>query len=187
VVDADPQRSATEIAAAAADALPFEVLDAANRVDVIAGLRDLRGLDTILVDCAGNLQDTPLLGEVLAVADFAVIPFVPERAAVQPTLNTARVIAAAGLPYKVLINAADPLRGAGPVEDARELLESSGVPYFQSFVRRYVSVPAAQLEGQPLTAYRGDRSWRSALDDARRVQTELLIELGRLSSKAATS
>ncbi|HEX3922107.1 MAG TPA: ParA family protein [Streptosporangiaceae bacterium] len=187
VVDADPQRSAAEFASAAGESLSFEVLDAANRADTIAGLRDLRGLDTIIVDCAGNLQDTPLLGEVLAVADFAVIPFVPERAAVQPTLNTARVIAAAGLPHKVLINAADPLRGAGPVEDARALLESSGVPYFQSFVRRYVSVPAAQLDGLPLTAYRGDRSWRSALDDARRVQTELLIELGRLSSKAGVS
>jgi len=187
VVDADPQRSASEFAAAAGGRLSFEVVGAASRPNVIAGLRGIRGLDTVLVDCAGNLQDTPLLGEVLAVADFAVIPFIPERAAVQPTLNTARVIAAAGLPYKVLINAADPLRGAGPVEDARALLDSSGVPYFRSFIRRYVSVPQAQLDGLPITIYRGDRSWRAALDDARRVQTELLIELGRLSSTAGVS
>ena len=187
VVDADPQRSASEFAAAAGDLLPFEVVAADNRPDTIAALRDRRGLDTVLVDCAGNLQDTPLLGEVLAVADFAVIPFIPERVAVQPTLNTARVIASAGLPYKVLINAADPLRGAGPIEDARALLDSAGVPYFQSFVRRYVSVPSAQLDGLPITAYRGDGSWRKALDDARRIQVELLIELGRLSSKAGVS
>jgi chromosome partitioning protein len=187
VIDADPQRSASEFAAAAGEALSFEIVAADNRPNMIAGLREIRGLDTVLVDCAGNLQDTPLLGEVLAVADFAVIPFVPERVAVQPTLNTARVIAAAGLPYKVLINAADPLRGAGPIQDARELLDASGVPYFQSFVRRYVSVPSSQLDGLPLTAYRGDSSWRKALDDARRVQVELLIELGRLSSPAGVS
>jgi chromosome partitioning protein len=187
VVDADPQRSASEFAAAAGGELAFEVITADNRPDTIAGLRDRRGLDTVLVDCAGNLQDTPLLGEILAVADFAVIPFVPERAAVQPTLNTARVVDAAGLPYKVLINAADPLRGAGPVEDARALLDSAEVPYFRSFIRRYVSVPQAQLDGLPITAYRGDNSWRKALDDARRVQGELLIELGRLATRAGAA
>jgi chromosome partitioning protein len=183
VVDADPQGSAAEFAAAAGETLDFEVRVAA-RADEISRLRELRGYDTVLIDCAGNLHDTPLLGEVLAVADFAVIPFVPERAAVQPTLATARVIAAAGLPYRVLINAADPLRGGGPVEDARAMFDSAGVPYFQSFARRYVSIPSSQLDGLPITAYRGDRSWRSALDDARRVQTELLIELGRLAAKA---
>lgn len=59
VVDADPQRSASEFAAAAGDLLPFEVLAADSRADTVAGLRDRRGLDTVLVDCAGNLQDTP--------------------------------------------------------------------------------------------------------------------------------
>jgi hypothetical protein len=34
-----------------------------------------------------------------------------------------------------------------------------------------------------VTAYRGDRSWRSAVDDVRRVQVELLIELGRVAEK----
>ena len=54
-------------------------------------------------------------------------------------------------------------------------------------MRRYVSVPSAQLDGLPITAYRGDGSWRKALDDARRVQVELLIELGGLFSKASVS
>ena len=29
----------------------------------------------------------------------------------------------------------------------------------------------------------GDRSWRAAVDDVRRVQVELLIELGRLAER----
>jgi hypothetical protein len=44
-------------------------------------LRELSGYDTVLVDCAGNLHDTPLLAEVLAVADFAVSADWPVRLA----------------------------------------------------------------------------------------------------------
>jgi len=47
--------------------------------------------------------------------------------------------------------------------------------------------PPHSLDGLPITAYRGDASWRKALDDARRVQVELLIEFGRLSARAAVS
>ena len=38
----------------------------------------------------------------------------------------------------------------------------------------------AQLEGRMITGNRGDRSWSAALADVRRVQGELLLELGRL-------
>ena len=41
----------------------------------------------------------------------------------------------------------------------------------------------AAEEGAAVTAYRGDRSWRAAVDDVRRVQVELLIELGRLAER----
>ncbi len=131
----------------------------------------------------GNLDDTPVLGEVLAGSDFAIVPMIPERAAVAPTQRTARIIEAAGLPFKILINAVDPLRGAGPVQQLRELLSGLDLPYFASFVRRYVAHPQSQLDGVPITAYRGDRSWRAALDDVRRVQVELLLELGRLATR----
>ena len=42
-------------------------------------------MDTVIIDLPGNLTDTPVLGEVLAASDFAVIPVVPERAAILPT------------------------------------------------------------------------------------------------------
>lgn len=41
---------------------------------------------------------------------------IPERAAVQPTLRTARLCADHKVPYRIVINIADPLRGADPVE-----------------------------------------------------------------------
>jgi chromosome partitioning protein len=179
LLDADPQQSAAEIAHAGS--LPFEVRSALSPAE-LATIGEIRGFDTVLLDLPGNLDDTPVLAEVLAGSDFGIVPFVPERAAVAPTQRTARIIAMAGLPYRVLFNQVDPLRGAGPVEQARELLDSAELPYFGSFIRRYVAHPQAQLDGVPITAYRGDRSWRAALDDVRRVQVELLLELGRLVS-----
>ena len=105
---------------------------------------------------------------------------IPERAAVQPTLRTAGLCHDHKVPHRVVINMADPLRGAGPVEAAWGLLDSLEIPRMISFVRRYVAHSQAQLDGRMITEYRGDRSWPSALDDVRRVQAELLIELGRL-------
>ena len=179
VLDADPQQSAAEIAAAGP--LPFTVRSALSAAE-LAGIRDLRGYDTVLIDLPGNLMDAPAVGEVMAAVDFVIVPVVPERAAVTPTQRTAQVITAAGLPYKVLLNAVDPLRGTGPVEQLRALLDGLGIPYFRSFCRRYVAHPQSQLDGVAITVYRGDRSWRSALDDVRRVQVELLLELGRLGA-----
>ena len=90
-------------------------------------------------------------------------------------------MADAGVPYRVVLNQVDPLRGTGPVEAAWELLDREGVLRMQSFVRRYVAHSQSQLDGLMITQYRGDRSWRSALDDMRRVQTELLLLLGRMA------
>ena len=180
VFDADPQQSATEIALGGS--LPFEVRPALSAAE-LASIRDVRGVDTVIIDLPGNLTDTPVLGEVLAASDFAVIPVVPERAAILPTQRTAQIIADQNLPYKILCNLVDPLRGPAPVEQLRELLDARGLPYFRSFIRRYVAHPQSQLDGLPVTAYRGDRSWRAAVDDVRRVQVELLIELGRLAER----
>jgi chromosome partitioning protein len=185
VMDADPQQSAMEIAAAAEDngtQLPFGVASALSASE-LAGISVIRGYDTVLLDLPGNLDDTPVVGEVLAASDYGIIPVIPERAAIVPTQRTARVVAAAGLPYKLLFNAVDPLRGAAPVQQLQQLFDGLGLPYFRSFVRRYVAHPQSQLDGVAITAYRGDRSWRAALDDVRRVQVELLLEIRRVEER----
>lgn len=167
---------------ASAGPLPFEVRSALSPAE-LRSIRDIRGVDSVLIDLPGNLDDTPVLAEVLAASDFGIIPMIPERASVLPTQRTARLVTAMGLRFRVLFNLVDPLRGPGPVEQLQELLDGLNLPYFRSFLRRYVAYPQSQLDGVPMTAYRGDRSWRPALDDIRRVQVELLLELGRLAER----
>ena len=180
VVDVDPQGSAEEIAEAAGGELPFDFAASADPAE-LARLRAAREYDTIIVDCPGSLEGHDVLSVVLRAADLVIIPCVPERQAIRPTLRTAGVAAAAGVPYRVVLNLVDPLRGPGPVEDAWQLLDQRGIPRMQSVIRRYVAHSQSQLEGQMITQYRGDRSWRSALEDMRRFQTELLLLLGRMS------
>jgi chromosome partitioning protein len=178
VVDIDPQRSAEEIITGS-QGVSFDFA-AEDDPRVLERLRTIREYDAIIVDCPGNLEDTETLAGVLAAATYAVIPMIPERAAVQPTLRTARLCADHKVPHRVVINMADPLRGAGPVESAWGLLDGLEVPRMVSFVRRYVAHSQAQLDGRMITEYRGDKSAAAALGDVRRLQAELLLELGRI-------
>ena len=82
--------------------------------------------------------------------------------------------------YRVVIDMADPLRGPGPVESARVLLDGLEVRRMISFVRRYVAHSQAQFDGRMITDYRGCHSRSSALSDVRHMQIEFLLELGRL-------
>jgi chromosome partitioning protein len=180
VVDIDPQRTAEEIITASAT-VPFDFA-AEDDPHVLEQLRTVRDYDAIIVDCPGNLEDTETLTGVLASATYAIIPMIPERAAVQPTLRTARLCADSKVDHRVVLNMADPLRGTGPVEAAWGLLDELQVPRMSSFVRRYVAHSQAQLDGRMITEYRGDRSWSQALADVRRVQGEMLLELGRAAA-----
>ena len=179
VVDIDPQRTAEEIITRLRSRSRSTSRPRTTR-GCWSGSGRVREYDAIIVDCPGSLEGTETLAGVLASATFAVIPMIPERAAVQPTLRTARLCADHKVPHRVVMNLADPLRGAGPVESAWQLLDDLEVPRMVSFVRRYVAHSQAQLDGRMITDYRGDRSWSAALADVRRVQAELLLELGRL-------
>jgi chromosome partitioning protein len=162
------QRTAEEISTGS-DGVPFDFV-AETDPRVLEQLRTVRDYDAILVDCPGNLEDTETLVGVLASASFALIPMIPEGAAVQPTLRTARLCPDHKVPHRVVVNMADPLRGAGPVESAWQLLDDLEVPRMVLFVRRYVGHSQAQLDGRMITEYRGDRSAAAVLADVRRVQ-----------------
>ena len=149
-------------------ALPFEFAAETDAAE-LARLRAARDYDTVFVDCPGSLEGHDVLSTVLGAADLVVIPCVPERAAITPTLRTAELVARAGVPYRVVLNQVDPLRGAGPVEAMWGLLDGRQVPRMHTFVRRYVAHSQSQLDGLMITQYRADRSWRAALDDMRRL------------------
>ena len=111
------------------------------------------------MDCPGNLEDTETLAGVLASATYAVIPMVPGAGGGTADAADGELCADHKVAHRVVINMADPLRGAGPVEAAWQLLDDLEVPRMISFVRRYVAHSQAQLDGRMITDYRGDRSW----------------------------
>src|SRR5438067_7421314 len=106
VVDVDPQSSSAEMAERMSDA----GFDFSHEMDpaMLTRLRELRAYDMVFIDCPGNLEDTDTLAGVLAVADFAVIPFTHDPVAVRPTVRTARYVADHGVPYKIILNNVDP-------------------------------------------------------------------------------
>ena len=78
LVDIDPQSTTAEVAARAERAgtpLPF-TFEADTDPGHLAELRRVRGVDMVIVDCPGSLEGRDVMAQVLACADFAVIPAV---------------------------------------------------------------------------------------------------------------
>ena len=122
VVDVDPQSSSAEMAGRMAD----PGFDFSHEMDpgTLSRLRELRNYDMVFIDCPGSLEGGQILAAVLAVADYAVIPFVNDPLSVRPTVRTARFVGEHGVPYKVLLNNVDPRLGADEVRAAWELLDA---------------------------------------------------------------
>lgn len=179
LVDIDPQSTTAEVAARAERAgtpLPFAFVADTDPAH-LAELRSVRGVDMLIVDCPGSLEGRDIMGQVLAAADFAVIPYVHDPFVITPTRRAAALCADRGVPAKVLINRVDGRRGSGPLEDAIATLDSLGLPRFRSFVREFAAHQQAHVEGQMITSYRGDRNAVHACEDIRRVHGELLLQL----------
>lgn len=179
LVDIDPQSTTAEVAERAERAgtpLPF-TFEAETDPARLAELRRVRGVDMVIVDCPGSLQGRDLMRQVLAAADFAVIPYVHDPFVITPTRRAAAMCAELGVPARVLINRVDGRRGAGPLEDAIATLDRLGLPRFRSFVREFTAHSQAHVEGLMITAYRGDRNAVHACEDIRRVHGELLLQL----------
>jgi chromosome partitioning protein len=179
LIDTDDQGTAQEVNERAernGTPLPFSYDLQTDRTE-LAKLRKVRGVDMVFVDTAGRLGG-PAMTEILQAADFAVIPYVHDSFVVGPTLRTAEVCRAAGVPFRVLINMVDPSRGTGPLEDARETLDGLKLPRFGCAVRKYVAHSQAHTEGLMITSYRGDNAVK-AQTDVRRVHGEMLMHLRR--------
>jgi chromosome partitioning protein len=179
VIDIDPQSSSAEMAGRMAD----PGFDFSHETDpgTLTRLPELRGYDMVFIDCPGSLEGGQILAAVLAVADFAVIPFTHDPMAVRPTMRTARYVAEHGVPYKVIINNVDPRLGADEIRAAWELLDGGGLARFRCAVRAYRAYSTALANRQSVVQYRG-RYAANVREDVKRVHTELLLDLGRLAA-----
>ena len=179
LVDIDPQSTTAEVASRAERAgtpLPF-TFEADTDPRHLAKLRRVRGVNMVIVDCPGSLEGRDVMSEVLACADFAVIPYVHDPFVITPTRRAMALCAEKGVPARVLINRVDGRRGSGPLEDAIATLDQLGLSRFRSFVREFTAHQQAHVEGLMITAYRGDRNAMHACEDIRRVHGELLLQL----------
>ena len=179
LLDIDPQSTTAEVAERAERAgtpLPF-TFEAETDPGHLAALREVRGVDMVIVDCPGSLEGRDVMGEVLAAADFAIIPYVHDPFVITPPRRSAALCDRLGVPYRVLVNRIDGRRGVAPLEDAIETLDGLGLPRFRSFVREFTAHSQAHVEGKMITEYRGDRNAVHACEDVRRVHGELLLQL----------
>jgi chromosome partitioning protein len=179
VIDVDPQSSTADMAERMLD----PGFDFTHEKDpaMLTRLRELRSYDMVFIDCPGNLEDTETLGGVLAVADYAVIPFTHDPLAVRPTVRTARYVARHGVPYKVILNNVDPRLGADEIRTAWALLDGGELARFRCAVRGYRAYSTALANRQTVIQYRG-RYAANVREDVKRVHTELLLDLGRLAA-----
>jgi len=174
VIDVDPQETSTQWAENSTESLPFEVftdLDPANLVRV----RNLStDYDYVLIDTPGSLADTAVLGAVLDVSDFCVLPIIPEGPVVGPLRRTIReLVEPRNVPYRVLLNRID-RRIYGQLEDWEELLdEGLKLPRFHNHIRVSKSVADAFLDGSVVTQFSDTRSTRNAIADFTTVAQEL--------------
>jgi chromosome partitioning protein len=184
VVDIDPQSSSADMAGRMDDP-GFDFSHEMNP-ETLVRLRELRTYDMVFIDCPGNLEDTDTLAGVLAVADFAVIPFTHDPLAVGPTVRTARYVAKHGVPYKVILNNVDPRLGVDEIRAAWSLLDGGQLARFRCAVRGYRAFSTALAGGQTVIQYRG-RYAANVREDVKRVHTELLLDLGRIAAGKGVS
>ncbi|MEU5859342.1 ParA family protein [Nocardiopsis dassonvillei] len=178
VVDVDPQASTAD----EVDKITDPGFDVVHELDPakLSQLSRVREYDLILVDTPGSLEGHDVLQQVVDNSHFALLPFVDEPFSYEPTQRTAKVVAAAGVPYAAVVNRIDSRSGGEGLIEARGRLEEWGVPYFQSFVRQYAGYPKSLAAGKTVYQWRA-RYGAHMREDISRVNAELQRALGRIA------
>lgn len=176
VVDVDPQATAHDLTRVMTNP-GYDVVHELDPAE-ITRIRQLRGYDSILVDCPGSLEGRDVLDQVLARSTYVVIPYPHGPEAVLPTLRTARKVAAAGIPYGVVVTMADPRLGADFIIDAWKTLEAEGIRHFRSVIREYRAWPNSLAAGVPITRW-NERYAPRLREDIGGLHTEMLIDIAR--------
>lgn len=184
-VSIDPQGSAVWWAERV-DELPFRIAQAHDNAAILRSLKDLPGVEHVVVDTPGWIGDTPgstengdsgdALESVLASADLVIVPIVPEPLAFDPTARTIlKVLEPRGIPYKVVINNWDPRDGKLDLEQTQAFVRQQGWPLAKTVVRHYKVHTRAAAEGRVVTEYAPNRVALQAREDFQRLCLELEV------------
>ncbi|MBB5918947.1 chromosome partitioning protein [Nocardia transvalensis] len=187
-VSIDPQGSAVWWGSRV-DNLPFHVVQAHSDLDQLKRLRELPGIDTVVVDTPGWLDvtdqddDRDPLGEgpagdalraVLECADMVVVPITTEPLSFDPTARTIhKVIKPRGLPYRVVLNAWDPRDGEAERDETLEFIRRQNWLGTKTVIRRYKVHTRASLNGQVVTEYASSGTALRAREDFYKLALEL--------------
>jgi chromosome partitioning protein len=135
VVDGDQNR--TCINWASRGALPFAIVDQRQAVKMVAGH------DYVLIDTPAR-PDTDDLKEFSKGCDLLILPTTPDVVSLEPLLEFTKNISDTA--YRVFLTIVPP----APNKEATTIkqdLQNSGIPFFQTVIRRSVAYSKAALAG----------------------------------------
>jgi chromosome partitioning protein len=182
LVDGDGNRSATDIAELAGDALPVDLADGQDP-SALRRLRQVDGYDLAIVDLPGAREgafEAILSGDGRPVADLLVMPTAPEAMDLRPTLRVVRgEIVPLGLPYLLVFTRVT----TAAVPRARERqteLRGIGLRVADTIIRRYaVYDEAVERGGTVLDLPGGAHSYpRQAESNYRALAAEVFGAVG---------
>ncbi len=140
--------------------------------------------DAIIVDTPGSLRDEDVLGAVLDLADFAILPITTSTLdfpAITRTLN--EFVIPRGVPYKLLLNKVDTRRGQKRLDGWKQAIDEGefvadrvGVPRFNHHIRLSSTVEDMPMEGKVVTQYTDTRANQNAIFDYTAVALELTAQ-----------
>jgi chromosome partitioning protein len=174
LLDVDPQKSASFWADRIGDKAGFDFAFSTD-AGILAQLRDLEQYSVVVVDTPGSLEGNDVLTTLIPQCDVALIPSEPATLSTQPLARTARLVAALGVPYTVVLTRVDAAKGGqNAVAGTRALLEEMSIPCLDTYVRSYIAHVDAPLEGKAVTDFGWGRSARHARDDFGRLAREVV-------------
>lgn len=154
LVDGDPNRTA--VAWAERGSLPFTVADERQAMKMIGGS------DFVVIDTPAR-PDSNDLEELAKGCDLLILPTAPDVLSLQPMLETARDLGEAT--YRALLTIVPP-HPSREGELMRQDLMESGIPVFQTMIRRTAGFPKAALAGVPIRDVEDSRlrlAWKDYL------------------------
>ncbi|MFI6603762.1 ParA family protein [Nonomuraea sp. NPDC050536] len=183
VIDADPQRSATDAAALlkkGKHGLPCDFTTESDH-QALRNLHRIRNYDRKYVDTPGSLENEGRVQAVLSNSDFVIIPFDLDTGSLKPTIRTADVAREVGVPFAILMTKVDshPTRGPKLVVEARDAFKELGLPYFNVFTRNYTCYSDCVKNNTIITEWR-EGSAKTAVEELHRVHGAVELKLSRL-------